>query len=374
MKQIAKIITCVIALSLLLSSCSQTSKRINDLTIVQALGVDLKESSVQINIQYLNLNAGSSGTQQPQGNITSITKGGGKNISSAVFSASKTVSNEIFFGQNKLIVFGAEYAKNNIEDGIEYLLKSPDSRPDVPVAIGYPDSESILKSKEAGAKIPAESIYSLIRLGEEGGHCPEVTVCEMLNLYNDETSDIFLPVLSCENDSIRCVGCAVFSEDKPAAVLSEEETLAFLIVKNRFKSGIITVPSAELGNISVKTISSKAEKKIEAKNGKIVFRIKLKSKIRINETGKTIKKPPDDSELVLLQKEYEKYLETLCRKTVEKCFENKSDPFMTARYLYLEDKNLYGTLKKSRRDNLKDISVVIKADSELQRVGNNTVR
>ena len=374
MRKTAKIITCIIALSLLFSSCSQTSKRINDLTIVQSLGIDSKESETEVNIQYLNLYSGSGSTQQLEGNITSITGGRGKNISSAVFSASKTVSNEIFFGQNKLIVFGEEFAKSNIEDGIEYLLKSAESRPDVPVAIGSPDSASILKSKEAGAKIPAENIYSLIRLGEESGHCPEVTVCDLLNLYNDETSDIFLPVLSCEKDNVKCKGCAVFSENELAAVLSEAQTFGFLIVKNRFESGITTFDSAELGRISVKTISSGAKKKIETENGKIILNINIKSKIQINETGKSIKKPLSESDCALLKKQYEKHLEALCLSAVKKCFESQSDPFMTARYLYFRDRNLYGEVKDNWRERLKDISVIIKADSELQRVGNNTVQ
>ena len=374
MKRKTKLIICVIALSLLLSSCSQTSKRINDLTIVQALGIDSAQSETEVNIQYLNLSSGSGGTQQLQGNITSITKGKGENISSAVFSASKTVSNEIFLGQNKLIVFGAEFAQSNIEDGIEYLLKSAEARPDVPVAIGIPDSSAILKSKEAGAKIPAENVYSLIRLGEESGHCPEVTVCDLLNLYNDETSDIFLPVLSCEKDNVKCEGCAVFSENKYSALLNEEETFAFLTVKNRFESGIITFDSPGLGKISLRTTSSDAKKRIKIKDGKIIFEIRVKTKIKINETGKTIKQPLTDSDCVLLKKEYEKHLESLCAKTIEKCFENKSDPFMTARYLYFTDLDLYNSLKGNWRESLKNVSVVIKADSELQRVGNNTVQ
>ncbi|MBQ9531113.1 MAG: Ger(x)C family spore germination protein [Eubacterium sp.] len=372
MKNIFKIIVCVMAVSLTFSSCTKTSKRINDLTIVQALAVDGNENNAEVSLQYLNLFAGSSASDQLSGNITSLTKGKGSNISEAVFNTSKTVSNDVFFGQNKLIVFGFDWSKNNVSSGIDYLLKSKDSRPDVLAVIGYPSAEEIVRSKEKSAQIPAENIYSLIKLGEENGHAAAVTVADILNLYNDETSDIFFPVLKAEKDNVKCIGTAVFSGDKYAAFLGEEETFAFLTVKNRFKRGIITFDVPNIGKVSVEVTSSRAKKSIEIKNSKIIFRIKIKTRLIINEAGKTVKKPLKEEDNILIQTACEKKLESICNSTVKKCFNNRSDPFMCARYLYYEDIGLYNKLKDNWQNYLNNIEVKSEVSSSLQRVSNNT--
>ncbi|MBE6741213.1 MAG: Ger(x)C family spore germination protein [Ruminococcaceae bacterium] len=371
MKAIFKTVLSILIICTFLSSCAKTSKRINDLTIVQALAVDSKDSGVSASLQYLNLFENSGSSQEINKSITSVTKSDGKNISDAVFNASKTVSNDIFFGQNKLIVFGFDYSKNNIDSGIEYLLKSNESRPDVTVAIGYPNAEEIIKSKEKGAQIPAQNIYSLIRLGDESGHAIAVTVCDLLNLYNDETSDIYMPVLSTEKDSVKCEGTLVFSRNKPSVFLNEDETLGLLLVKNRFESGIITFDTEKSGEVSVKINSSKAKIKVENIGGKIRFNVNIKAKFTVSETGSTIKNPLTEVDCNAIQKACEEKLEKLCEASVKKCFENESDPFMCARYLYMENMELYNDLKDNWRENLEHIQISVKAKTKMQRVLNN---
>ena len=374
MKKIFKVLLCILMIPPVLASCSKSSKRINDLTIVQALSVDSFYNKTKIGIQYLNLFAGSASTEQLQGNITSVSEGVGKNLSSAAFDVSKRVSDDIFFNQNKLIVFGLDYAQKDIDNAIDYLTKSYDSRPDVLAAIGLPDGETIIKSKECKAKIPAENIFNLLRTGEQNGHAPAVTVCDLLNLYNDETSDIFFPVLSAEKDNVKCEGTAVFSADKYSAMLNEEETLGFLIVKNRFESGTLTFNVENLGVVSAEITSSNAKRKVIIKDGKIIFDIKIKTKSIVNETGKSIKNSLSENDYKEIKKQCEIKINSLCKKAVEKCFENKSDPFMCARYLYLEDKDAYNSLKADWRDNLRDIDIIVHTKTTLQRINNNTAR
>ncbi len=372
MKKAFKIIICTLLISLVFSSCEKTSKRINDLTIVQALGIDTKESKTNISLQYLNLSENSGSTEQLQGNVTSVANGMGENISSAIFNTSKTVSKDVFFGQNKIVILGCEWAQSNVDSGIDYLLKSKDSRPDVLLAIGYPDAKEIVKSKENSAQIPAENIFSLIKLGESNGHAPSVTVADILNLYNDETSDIFFPVLKAEKDNVKCIGTAVFSLDKYAVFLNEEETMGFLAVKNKFESGILTFEAKELGKVSAEITSLSAKKSVQIKNGKPILNIKIKTDILINESEKTIKKPLSESDCKAVQKACEAKLKKLCESTVKKCFENKSDPFMSARYLCIKDSALYNSMKDNWRDNLRNIEVKAEVKSSLQRISNNT--
>ena len=374
MKKTVKILICVSVVSLMFSSCEKASTRINDLTIVQALGIDNTDNSTDVTLQYLNLFENSGSTEQLSGNVTAVKNGTGENISSAVFNASESVSNDVFFGQNKLVVFGYRQAQKSIDSDINYLLENKDSRPDVLAAIGYPNAKEIVKCKENSAQIPAENIYSMIKLGETNGNAAAVTVCDLLNLYNDETSDVYLPVLKAENDSVKCIGTAVFSLDKYAVFLNEEETTGFLAVNNRLDNSIITFRVEQLGFVSAKITSMKAKKSIEVNTGKPIFKIKIKTTIQINESEKTIKKPLTESDLKAVQKECENRIKSLCEKAVKKCYENKCDPFMSARYLYAKDIDLYNSMKDSWRSNLKNIGIEISVYSSQQRITNNTAQ
>ena len=335
----------------------------NELTIVQALGIDSSESETEITVQFLNINQTSDSTDAPSSNIVSTTSGSGKSISEAVFSASKTVSDKLFTGQNKIIVFGFEYAQNQLVKGIEYLCESSSSRPDVLVALSKESAKDIIKSKENGSKIPAESICNLITLGERNGNAAAITVCDLLNLYNDETSDIYLPVLSENEGRTECASIACFSNEKFAVFLEGEKAFAFMMIKNKVESGTFSS-----GNTLLNVISSDSKNSVEIKNREINFNINIKIKMSVNEIEKDSLSPLTESDYKNIEAACESKLKALCESAVYDCFSNKSDPFMCARYLYSDEIALYDLLKDNWRENLKNIRVNAKVNAQIQRI------
>ena len=366
-----KIFFCIILISLLLCSCNE-SQRINDLTIVQGFGIDEKQGETEISLQFLNLFANSGSTEQLQGNITGVANGKSKNISDAVAAASKSISNDIFFGQNKIIIFGMDYAKSNIDSAVDYLLRSNDSRPDVIAAISKTTAKDVIKSKERGAKIPAENVYNLLKLGEKNGLGCAVTVADLLNLYNDKTSDIFLPVLKAEENAVSCEGIAIFSNSEYKKTLSEEQTFGFLFVKDKIESGVLTVESEGLGEVGLVISGSKSFKSVEINGSDMTFNIKVDTKLIINEIENGINNPISEMDLKEVQSKAESKIKKLCEDAVKACFAEKSDPFMCARYVYLKDVDVYNANKESWRDKLSDIDVKCEASSSIQRINDNS--
>lgn len=97
---------------------------------------------------------GSSTTEGVDSNITSVACGSGDNISKAVSKASAGVTGPIFFGQNKIIVFGMEYAELGLDGINDYVLRGIDSRPDVQVALCDTSAQEVIRSKQGNAKYP----------------------------------------------------------------------------------------------------------------------------------------------------------------------------------------------------------------------------
>ena len=65
-------------------------------------------------------------------------------------------------------------------------------------------------------------------------------------------------------------------------------------------------------------------------------------------------------------------MKKLCINAVSKCFKNKSDPFMCARYLYMKNTGLYKEMKPVWKSNLEKIEIKTTVTSTLQRINNNT--
>ena len=169
----SKIAVCI-ALILLISSSFGGGKynvRLSDMSIVQGLSVDYENKKTSLCVQYLDLSKGTGTTDKLESNITSVENGVGNNINECVSATSSSISKPLFFGQNKVIVFGLDYVKNGIDD-IEFILEGVNSRPDVLVAVCEQKGEDMIKSKENirrsfyDAKIlikPYETYYCIAR-------------------------------------------------------------------------------------------------------------------------------------------------------------------------------------------------------------------
>jgi spore germination protein KC len=352
----------------------KSSQSLSDLTIVQGIGVDLQDNKTKVSLQYLNLAKGGGSTESLTGNITTVAQGDGSNISDALSSTSKTLSKEIFFGQNKLVVFGMDYANDSLEKGMDYLLRSVDSRPDVLVAVSDDSAENILNSKERDAKVPAENIFNLLYVGEENGLGAVVTVNELLDLYSDKTSDIYLPVLKAEDDVVTCEGIAIFSDNKYKTTLNENQTFGFLFVKDKIDGGALTVKDSKLGNIGLEIINSKAKNNVEINNGKITFTCDIKLEVMLDEIEKGVTASVDEDKIKSIEKLANIRVKNMCLSAINTCLNNKSDPLLIGRYVAKADENYYNSVKQDWKNNFEDINVKINVKTDLVKVNDNSVR
>ena len=147
----------ILLMSTVLSGCKY-NVRLSDMSIVQGLSVDYENKKTSLCVQYLDLSKGTGTTDKLESNITSVKSGVADNINQCVSTTSAGLSKPLFFGQNKVIVFGFDYVKNGIDD-IGYILEGVNSRPDVLVAVCEQKGEDMIKSKENNARVPAQSLF-----------------------------------------------------------------------------------------------------------------------------------------------------------------------------------------------------------------------
>lgn len=371
MRKTVKLISLFLAILLTFSGCAQ-SRRMTNMTIAQALGIDEENGKIKVSIQYLNLSNNSGTVELLQGNITDTATGTGDNISEAVSAAARTLSREIFFGQNKVVVIGRDCAKSRLSEVLDYLLRSVDSRPDVLVALSADTAHSVIENPERGAKVPAENISNLLRTGEENGLGAAVTVNELLNIYSDDASDIFLPVLKSEKEFVSCSGIAAFSKGRYAFDLSSDESFGFLFVKNKVSAGSVSVNSEGLGITSLEIAQSRSKNSVISDGNALTFKCKIKVTFILNEIENGLSRELTEEDIKSLEAAADERVKSLAVSAINACYKNKSDPFMTSRYLSKSDMSLYNKMKDDWRNSLTDLTVSVEVESSIRRINSNS--
>ena len=372
LKKICAVLLCLVVV-LSFSACSY-STNLSDMSVAQGVSVDSENGKTKVCVQYLDLAKGSPTTEGFDSNITSVAGGSGENISTAVSKASAGLTGPIFFGQNKIIVFGREYADLGLDGISNYALRGIDSRPDVLVALCNASAEEVVRSEQENAKIPAQSVYDMIKTGERVGLSIRVSVNDLMNAYTDETSDAYLPCLSVENKKASCDGIMIFREEKPASLLDDDETFGFLLMNNKIKGGALNVSDEKLGDVSFEIKSSKIKKSASFDGSAIEFNCTFKTRLILNNTQKGIVVKTDKDDISRLEALANKELERLCTSASQKCFDSKSDALSVGKMLARNDPSAFDKLKNNWRENLGNVKFNINVSSKIELISDNSMK
>lgn len=364
----------VFVLAGVLIAGSGGNKNLSDLTVVQGLAVDMTEKNVSVTLQYLNLAKSTGGTDTLAKNITATATGESVNISEAISSVSKNLSRAVFFGQNKVIVIGMDYAKSGVSKGMDYMLRSVDSRPDVYLALASNSGASIIKNSERNARVPAKNIYDLIDVSAENGNGVFVTVNDVLDLYSDETSDFFLPVLNEKGDSVYCCGVAVFSDEKYALTLTPYQTFGFNLLNGEIKSGTMTVKNNSLGIVGVQITKDNVKKSVTVDGNKIYFNCDITLNVVLNDVEKGITVRVNDKSIAEIEKSVGSKAKEQCLSAFETCSQAGTDPFVVGKYLAKSNSAVYEYYKKSPSDNIKKVIPNFNVRARLTKINDNSLR
>ncbi len=359
--------------ALLLSGCGAAGTHLKDMSIVEGMGVDMADGELVITAQTLNLAKEGNGAEALSGNITMLTQGRGTDITSAVSNASESLSKELFFGQNRLMVFGMELASEYVEKNLDYLIRSVDSRMDVSVCIAEKNASEIMQSKENDTLIPSESIASLLKLGEKSGFGAEVTTAQLLDMYLDKTSDMYLPVVKAGEKSVSVAGIAIYNNTSLAKVLDSESTYGFLLLdNNNITSGNLTVESKNMGKIGIKIISSSAKRSASVENGRLVFHVKIKAQIMLDSA--------ENGLIKTMTKEYTDEIESLanlkimgyCNSAFLNCTQSSSDCLRIGETLAMFSPDDYAKLSDEWDSALSTAVLDLQVDCRLKKINENS--
>ncbi len=369
--KVFKTVVVIMLVCLMFTGCN-SQNNLRDLSIVEGIGIDYTEGKTEVTVQTLNLVKEGSGSEALSQNVTLNTFGSGDNISDALTNISKGISKKLFFGQNRVIVLGKEFATNHLYENLDYLLRSSDSRADILLCVADDTAKSVIESKENDALVPAESIASLLITGEKRGFSARVTTNELLNLYADKTSDMYLPVVKCEKDKIAVLGIAIYDNDKLVSILENNDMKGLLFLKDKIKSGLVIVETTNLGKTTVEVTKSYSKSKVKFEDGKITLYEKVKANVTLNEAEKGIVEPITDNDIKEIKELTEKEIEKSCTSAFNECVKHKSDCLRLGENLAMRNPKAYSALSDNWNEHLKDAQIKIEVDCSIIKINEHS--
>lgn len=368
-----RIIAVAFAIMLTFSGC-QKFTGISEMTIAQGVGIDRINGDTVLSVEYLDLSEGTGTTDTLGEDITSLVTVSGDNISYAIAKASSSVSGPIYFGQNRMIVFGEDYCKKDLTKGVDYVLRGVDSRVDVSVAMSENSAKSMLKTSQNKSKVPVQSLYETVMSGAKNSLSINVYANDLLNISSSKTSDLFLPILKEKDKGVLADGIAVFSNEKLVGKLDEKQTMAFIIIRNQCEGGLITVKDEKLGAVGLDIISCKTKNKAKLQNNKLVFETSVNLKLNLSDTEKGIATKVSEDDMNRLEALAKNKIKNICKDTVSYCFEKKSDPFFFDKMVAKSYPKYYKAHQNNWRDELKDVDYEIEVKAILKSINNSSIK
>ena len=367
-----KIIVCIALICSVFSGCMHQTN-LKNLIVIECVGIDNDEDGVQLTVQSLNPGK-STGVEKPEGNMTINTVEKGTTIVEAISNLNKAMSKELFFGHNKIIVFSREVCETDLNNKLDYFLRSSDARADVAVCMADGDAKKVLENSEDGAHVPVENMVYLIGNGQKMGTSIYITTNDLLNLYADKTTDMYLPVLKerADQDNVELSGIAIFSNDKLSYILDEEETLGFMLMSGKIKNCYLEIHDEDLGNIGIEVIPTKIKKKVDIVDGGVVFKVDVKGHLMINEVEKGIANVLKEEHLKMICSKAEEKISYLCSRAFSACQEHDSDSIRVGEYLAKDSPESYELLSDDWNKYFKTVSFSVKSDMNLKKISDNT--
>ncbi len=352
MKRILILITIV----LLITGC-YNYRELNDLAIIDAIGIDYKDDKFLVTAQILNVEKKETDDTKK---LIVVYEGEGQSIAEAIRNMSLDDPKEMYLGHLELIILGESLTKDNINKTFDFLLRDPKVRSEALVVTTVNNSaREILNQKVNSNIFPSKSIINSIEVSSKTeGTVVKQTLEDLIKLTLDNKIDPVITTIKIEDKKenkedideynlIKLKNLAIIKDKKIIGYLEKDEARIFNIIQNNIDNMMINIPFKKENSVILLS-NPKSNIKVKLDN-QINIDINIKLDGDIAEINKKIDVNNQDI-LKELSKEVNKKLEKDTKLLLEKCNQDNADILGIKDLIYkkhpkkyknYQDKNIY---------------------------------
>lgn len=306
---------------------------VNDLAIVDMVGVDSAESGVRLTVSVVaparpqaSAGTGGGGGEAEQGGggggaaVTYTAEG--ESIMNAMTKIQEKLSRRLFWAHTRVLVLGEAYARAGVRPALDFWSRHREPRLLMQIAVTPGEASEFLKSRPKLERLLSEAVRETINMRMQTA----VTLKDFLGSISSDTEEPVAPRVALvpdEGGSQALVsGTAVFHDDRLIGWLSDAETRGLLWLRGEVATGIATVKVPSGGSVSMMLIRGSTAVRPEFRAGRLRMHAEFVAEDDVYESSATIDLGKDETVRViqeLLRQEVESRIrDTL--KTVQQDF------------------------------------------------------
>lgn len=348
-------------------------RELDQVSIVEAIGIDKIDDSYSISVQVLNtstLNTNSSSSSSPSESPFTIYEAIGNTIDEALERILYVCPKQLYLGQMNLLAISEEVAKEGISNIFDFFMRNIEVRKIFPTVIVKGDNAiEALKVIPPIETINSLNTKSIIETNKKlTGLTGNVLFDEVLMCYYVEGRNMTISAIEIikpernsgdldnlkeaeDSSKIKVIGVASFLKDKIVGYLEDNHSIVLNLLKNKSKRVTVTFPCDK--NSYGTLIFNKVEAKItpELKNNKPSSKIKINGEATVTEYNCKIDLNKKES-INKIEKMAEKELKKIVDETINIIQkELKSDVVGFGENFY-RNKNKYWKKVKNKWDEI----------------------
>lgn len=276
----------IIILTLLLCTGCFDYKEINDLAIINAIGVDYENDEYVITLEILN-----DQIDKDSSKITSYTKvGHGKNLTSAIENAADKLSKQLIFNHIKLMILSKSVVENKFENIIDLFLRNTYFRENFYVISATKNKpETLLNHTTNESPIASTAIIDTL---ESISYSSNTNILKMFDEIIEEVItygiDTCFSNITLKDDEFIIDGMSIFNNYNYKGNLNSEYVKIYKLLTDNFDRPSYTI---NYDNLSFTVAINNGKLNTEINNGSINVNGNLMGRILDNDPAFNIRDP-----------------------------------------------------------------------------------
>ncbi|MEG2457540.1 MAG: Ger(x)C family spore germination protein [Bacilli bacterium] len=382
MKKIIIILFCL----LFLSGCYDY-RELNEIAIVNAMGIEMDKGLYKVSAQIINVKKTDMVSYGESAKIIMF-YGKGKTVYEAIKDIEITSSKKLFLAHVRLVIFDKSFIGDKISDVTDYLSRDTDIDLSFYCATTSDNTPSeILETITPLGTLPAVDLINSLKVSAlDHGTTSLVTFKDLLDMSLKKGINLSLPNINLtkkKNDKdkdntellkdtklstyILADELVIHDFENNIVVLSKNESLGINILKNKLKTSLITLKcDSEFYTMEIN--KGKTKMNYDKENNSINIVVSVSSTVGEYNCKDDISKKDINN---MRGKEIEKRIKDIINNTIENAKKNKSDYIGIGNFIYKNYNKFYPSTEKEYNEVIfPNMNVKVLVNNKVYKDGN----
>lgn len=296
---------------------------VNDLAIVDLVGVDAAEEGLRLTVTVVvptraqispSAGGGGAGGEGPPAVIYSAE---GESVMNAMMKIQERLSRRLFWAHVRALIIGEEFARSGVRPALDFWSRHREPRLIMQVAVTPGQASDFLAASPRLERLLSEAVRETINMRMQ----VKVTMKDFLGSLRSETEEPIAPrvqLVSAEGgQDAEVSGTALFQDDRLVGWLGDSETRGLLWLRGEITTGVATVDVPSGGKVSMMLIRARTSTRPDFSTGRLRMIVEIVAEDDVYESSAPLDLGKEET-VLFVEELLRKDIQQRARETVER--------------------------------------------------------